>query len=325
MEYNIISEYVDYIKKTYLSFFRILLKNKYNRSICEKFVNKYIDVRYYNETNYPKIKDILNRVNKELVDVYEDVYTINDENMLKNIVALFGYILYFDEVYQVTEDVQLVDALIKDENIKIDHDDETKKELRDWYIAYRKNKNKFDGLFESKEFGLLENQIYRKTYMLKLEQNVKISNLYSEYAIDRSFNTGVINEDKQFITYIMASNLILTNAKRLDFSRKYIVDLPNSLFSKIKKMNRLFEILNNPLAKKEIIVKLCYNDYIKNRDMITSRINKGYLFALEIDDNFDGNMDEFVLFPYVLVDEENEYYDAIMNEKDKIDTKIVRI
>ena len=325
MEYNIISEYVDYIKKTYLSFFRILLKSKYNRSICEKFVNKYIDVRYYNETNYPKIKDILNRVNKELVDVYEDVYTINDENMLKNIVALFGYILYFDEVYQVTEDVQLVDALIKDENIKIDHDDETKKELRDWYIAYRKNKNKFDGLFESKEFGLLENQIYRKTYMLKLEQNVKISNLYSEYAIDRSFNTGVINEDKQFITYIMASNLILTNAKRLDFSRKYIVDLPNSLFSKIKKMNRLFEILNNPLAKKEIIVKLCYNDYIKNRDMITSRINKGYLFALEIDDNFDGNMDEFVLFPYVLVDEENEYYDAIMNEKDKIDTKIVRI
>ena len=79
-------------------------------------------------------------LNKELVDVYEDVYTINDENMLKNIVALFGYILYFDEVYQVTEDVQLVDALIKDENIKIDHDDETKKELREWYIAYRKNK-----------------------------------------------------------------------------------------------------------------------------------------------------------------------------------------
>ncbi|MBP5684373.1 MAG: hypothetical protein J6X02_03855, partial [Bacilli bacterium] len=201
----------------------------------------------------------------------------------------------------------------------------TKKQLREWYLVFRKNRQRFSELFVSKDFSLLEKLIYRKTYNLVLEQNVKISNLYSEYAINKVYNSGVINEDKLFITYIMASDLVLDNAKKLDFSRKYLVDMPGTIYSKTKKITRLLEILNNPLAKKQIIIKLCYNDYIKNRDVINEKINNGYLFALIIDDKFDGNIDEFVLFPYVLVDEENEYFDEIMNEKSKINAKIVKI
>ncbi len=325
MEYNIIDAYVSFIKRELFNFFKIMFENKYQKKLCEPFIDKYITVRYYNETNYTRDRDIMNRLNKELVDVYKDIVTEDNEEILKNIVACFCYIAYFDDVCAVNYESEIIDALVTDEDIKLEHGDNFKKDIRKWYVNFKKSKEKFTSTITSREFHLVEDRLYRKIFSLKLGHDVKISNLYSEYAINRAYNGGVINEDKMFITYILSSFVVLNNAISLDFSRHYVVDFANTLFTKEKKMNRLFAVIDNTLAKKFIAIKITYTDYIENRDKINKLINDGYSFGIVIDDNFDGNIRELVLFPYILISEDDEYAETILSEKDNIISKIIQI
>lgn len=325
MNYNIVNIYIDFLKKSYLEFFKIILKNKYSKELCLAFIDRYISVRYYNETNYSSTKDIVSRVNKELIDVLEENRDEKNIELLKNIVALFAYILYFDDVCFVVEDMELISLIVNDDIIKLDDKKEIKGSLKLWYVDFRKNKETFNRTLETKDFSLLEKKLYRKIYYLELEHAVKISNLYSEYAIDKAYNTGIINEDKCFITYIMASSLILENAINLDFSRHYTVDLPSSIFEKEKKLARLFNIIDNTLVKKYISIKVLYEDYMKNKDLINKYINDGYFFVLELDSTYDGNYTELYLFPYILVKEDTEEYDIIIRDKDSLKSKIIRI
>ena len=325
MEYNIINEYVMFIKRELHSFFKIIFGDKYQKKMCEPFIDRYITVRYYNETNYTRDRDIMNRLNKELVDVYEDNVNDDNEDMLKNIVALFAYIVYFDDVYPVNSEGEVIDTLVTDEDIRIERGTNFKKDIRKWYLSFKKSKEKFNSTIMNREFHLEEDRLYRKTFSLKLGHDVKISNLYSEYAINKAYNSGIINEDKMFITYILSSFVVLNNAINLDFSRHYVVDMANSLFSKDKKMNRLFSVIDNILAKKFIFIKITFSDYIHNKDKINKLINDGYSFGIVIDNSFDGNIRELVLFPYIFIYEDNEYSEEILNEKENIKSKIIQL
>lgn len=323
MEYNIINTYINYLKREYLEFFKIILKDKYIKRICEKFLNRYIEVRYYNETNYPREKDILNRLNKELLDVYETID--NKDDTLKNIVALFGYIVYFDDVYTDFYDGKLLESLVKDETIKINDRKNLKPEIQRWYINLKRLKFDFFNMISSKEWTLSEKSVYRKTYEVDLLHNIKISNLYSEYAIDKAYNNSGLKEDKLFIIGIYVSTTILNNALTLDFSRHYVIELPKSLIKKEKKFERFLNVFNNSLAKKQIIIKIDYTTYLENIDVINRKIKSGYSFGLVIDSKYEGNLDELILFPYVFVPEEHDLFDTIINEKNKINSKIVKI
>ena len=73
MEYNIINDYINFVSSKFLDFFKFILRNHYRKNICMIFIDKYIEVRYYNETNYITEKDFINRINKELVDLTEKI------------------------------------------------------------------------------------------------------------------------------------------------------------------------------------------------------------------------------------------------------------
>ena len=324
MEYNIINQYMNFLAREYGNYFKILLGNKYQKDMCTKFIEKYIAVRYYNETNYKKEKDIINRLNKELIDVFKENATEENEDTLKNMVALFGYIAYFDDICEVDDISGLIDTLIEDEDIKITHEEDTKKQLSEWYINLKKGKEKFNDTIISKDFQVIERRVYRKLFEFILEHNVKISNLYSEFAIFKAYNSGIIAEDKLFVTYILGSLIILNNAINLDFSRHYMVDLASSLFNKEKKIVRLFNVLNNPLTKKMVSVRITYSDYIKNKERVNQFISDGYSFGIVIDNHYSGNIDELMLFPYIFVNDENEYYESILKEKEYIKSKIIK-
>lgn len=325
MEYNIIKQYMDFLIREFGNYFKIMLGNNYQKDLCNKFIERYIAVRYYNETNYKKEKDIINRLNKELIDVFKENVDEDNEDTLKNMVALFGYIAYFDDICGVDDISGVIDTLIEDTDIKLERDDSVKKKLRDWYLNLKKGKEKFNDTLVSKDFQIIEKRVYRKLFEFILEHNVKISNLYSEFAIYKAYNSGMIAEDKLFVTYILGSLVVLNNAINLDFSRHYMVDLASSLFNKEKKIVRLFNILNSPLAKKMFSVRISYTDYIKNKDRVNEFISDGYSFGIVIDSHYNGNLDELMLFPYIFIDDENEYYDSIIKEKEYIKAKIIKL
>lgn len=323
MEYNIISIYTKFIKDKLLEFFKLVLSKDYNNSLCKKFVNKYIEVRYYNETGYSKDKDFITRLNKDLIEVYESIATDENEETLKNVVALFGYITYLDDLYDGKEDMEILSALTNDDTIKIKRDDNFKKSLRKWYFSFKNGKNNFQNTIMSKEFSLSEKKVYRKTFETKVEHNVKISNLYSEFAIEKAYNMGVVAEDKLFVNAILTSELLLNDAINLDFTKKYIIELEGSILSKKKKANRFFSSIDNPLAKKYLSLKILGSQYLQNKEFIQEKMKEGFSFALVLDTDISKN--EFILFSYIYVYEDSEIFDIIMNDKDKIASRIIKI
>ena len=323
MEYNIINTYTKFIKNKLLDFFRIVLKNKYQKSLCEIFIDKYIDVRYYNETNYSNIKDFITRLNRDLIDSYNENVNEDNNDTLKTIVALFGYITYLDDLNNVKEDLEVINTLTKDSHLKIDNEEDLNITLKNWYSDLKNKKENFYKSVVSREFNLTEKSVYRNTYEVKLEQNVKISNLYSEYAINKAYNSGTVNEDKLFITYILTTFNILSNAIALNFSKKYIVELSNTLYSKEKKIQRLLNILDSPLAKKLISVKVTYKDYVEHKDFINAKIKEGYSFGIVLDDE-NVETRELVLFSYIYVYEDSEIFDIIKNNN-MIDARIIKL
>ena len=323
MDYNIIARYTKFLKKEYLNFFRIIFTNNYPKEICSKFLDKYIDVRYYNETNYRREKDFIIRVNKELIALYKKLRTEENDNKLKNIVALFGYIIYFDDIDAFVYEADLINSLIEDETIKIYSKKNVKSEILKWYVNFKKTKENFNNTIISKEFSLSESRVYRSTFKLYLVQNIKISNLYSEFAINKAYNLGTIYEQRLFITYIMSSFLLLEKARNLDFSKHYIVDFSTSLFEKEKKLKRLFNIFDNPLSKKYITIKIYYQDYIEHKELINEYISNGYSFGVVLDSKFDGDIESLIIFSYVFVNENYELYDMIIENKDNIQSKII--
>jgi hypothetical protein len=324
MEYNVIGIYTNFIQSKLLELFKILLKYKYNRSVCLNFIDRYIDVRYYNETNYPKEKDFIQRLNRELVDVYNQNVDDDNKDVLKNIVALFGYITYLDDLYNIVEDVEVIHTLVTDENLKFDKTDELEDKIKEWYLSFNKGKNNFQNAISSKEFCITEKSVYRKLHEVTLNHNVKVSNLYSEYAINKAFNSGVVNEDKEFITYILTSQLVLNSAINLDFSYKYVVPFSESYYSKEKKAGRLLNILNNPLAKKLINIKIYYSNYLENKEFINGLIKQGYSFALVLDNELQ-DLNELVLFTYIYVFEDSNNFDIIVSNKDKLGIKVIKV
>jgi len=323
MDYNIIIRYTKFLKKEYLNFFRIIFSNNYPKDICSKFIDQYINVRYYNETNYRREKDFINRVNKELIALYKKLRTEENDNKLKNIVALFGYIIYFDDIDAFVYEADLINSLIEDETIKIYSKKNVKEDILKWYVNFKKTKENFNETVISKEFSLSETRIYRNVFKLDLTQSIKISNLYSEFAINKAYNMGAIYEQRLFITYIMSSFLLLEKARNLDFSKHYIVDFASSLFEKEKKFKRLLNIFDNPLSKKYISIKIFYQDYIENKDIINEYISEGYSFAVVLDSKFDGELENLIIFSYIFITEEHELYDMIMENKNNIKSKII--
>ncbi|MBR4261805.1 MAG: hypothetical protein IKQ35_00390 [Bacilli bacterium] len=323
MDYNIVLKYISFIKREYLEFFNILFRSKYQKKIFEEFIDTYISVRYFNETNFRSEKDFMARINKELIKVYERLKNDNDENLLKNTVALFVYIVYFDDIYEDENSASLIDDLIQDENIQISNKEALHDELLNWYLELKDNKNKFHSMIATKEFSINKKRVDTKTYEVTLDHNVKISNLYSDYAVTRAFKSPIVSEDKEFVISILTSHEVLKNAINLEFTKRYIFELVPSIVEKEKKLKRLFSCLDNPLTKRYISAKITYEEYLNNKSTFDSYIVDGYSFAVVLDSKFQGNIKSLVLFSFIYITEDNEYYDEIMKAKKELMPKII--
>ena len=321
MEYNIIEKYIKFIKREFSSFFKIVLSDDYSKKLCDMFIDRYIDVRYYDETDYPNEKEFINKINKELLNLYEALHS-EDDNQMKNIISLFGYLIYFDDVEVVERELEIITALVEDGSIKVKFDNGVKSDLTIWFKEFKKKKESFNDTVLSKEFYLNENKVGDNVYLTDLEHNIKISNLYSEYAINKVYDSGTVFEQRLFITYILTCYNVLENARNLNFNKHYIVGFSDSLFEKNKKSQRLINVLDNTLAKKMISIKINYSDYLKNKQIINNAIAEGYSFGVVID-SFDKNVSGLIKFSYVFVDEKSEFYDMILSEKDKLKTMII--
>lgn len=324
---SVVDKYIKYVKAFLTMYYKTLLDNKYNAKLVMPFIEKYIDVRYYNISSYASVIKIVERINKDLRLVAKELLEQNEDktNDIKNIFALMGYVLYIDEVSEYSDINTLFDTLFSDEIIKLAYTDDVKENFKKVVKDFIKQKKAFYNLSDVKEFELKEKRYRRNLYFVDIDQSCNISKLYSQYAIDKAYSGEIVNENKCLLMYNMLSLKALRDVINLDYKKKYVVRFPESLFSKNKKILRYLNTLNNPLLKQKISIHFTYDTFIKNRKMIESFIKDGYSIAVTLDETYNNDLEVLVLFSYVFVYEKYDYYDMITESRESIRTTIVTI
>ena len=93
--------------------------------------------------------------------------------------------------------------------------------------------------FDTDEFALqFENSKGKDdVYFVSLEQKVKMPMQYSEAAIEKVYNEGIVAEDKLQVEYILLSVVIISDIVNGNFDDTYIAEFASSLFKKKQKLD----------------------------------------------------------------------------------------
>lgn len=304
---NLMDTYLNFTEKKIKKYMKIIFSTYYDEDLINEYLRTYINARYYNIKNtdkparafYLRILDELEYKEDILMEKCEEESESLDEkqaklNLIHIIKEVFGYVLFFDNVRNVEnfktidsvkEIVEKIFELVSSSlNIKVPQDAENKlyKEVNSDMIE----KDVFLEKFETDEFALkFENTDFSEdVYYVSLEHDVRMPMQYSESAIEKVFEEGIIAEDKLQIEYILLSVVSIRDIINGNFKDSYIAEFTSSLFKKKQKMNGILALISNQALQEKINLNIRYSDYIKNQKSVLDYTKLGYNFVITLDD-----------------------------------------
>ena len=163
---NIVLNYIKYTQNFLYDYYRLLLASSYEKKLVQPFIDRYIEIRYYNNTVYTKESNFVEKISKELKIVVKGMFEEypNKEEKIKNIFALFGYILYLDNCMEYKSVSKLLNTLYEDQNIHLSLSEETKEEFKIIAETYANKKEEFWQLFEFNDFELKYNRLKKNLH-----------------------------------------------------------------------------------------------------------------------------------------------------------------
>ena len=334
---NLMDEYVDFTSKKIKKYVKMVLRTRYNDDIVQEFLKTYINSRYYNINDdtsrafYLKITDALNR-KQELM---EYKYGENaDVKLIDSIKQIFVYILFFDNVRKVENFkniesireiiVQMLNYVQNNLELKIPEslEDELYNEITDDLLE----KDIYLDNFETDSFYLdfEKDKTIDTIYYTKLAHNIKIPMQFSDAAVDKVYNTGLVAEDKLEVEYILLSVVAIRDILNGNFKDTYVAEFSNTLFKKAQKLEGLLSILDNEALQDKIYINIQYEDLIKNKEQIQEFRNRGYNFTITLDDNVQEIEDvmKLKMFKLVIVPKNIKLYQEIMKHKSQLSNVI---
>lgn len=292
---NVMNTYLKFNRKRLINYSKIILEKYYNKTIFEGLIDTYFNLRY---TELPSGL-CAKVINKDLVKKAEILSKDNDVDDIKLILSYFPFIYYLDGFLK--KDIDVIEDKVNDFRFKQLNLEPIDDELKSTWISDKKRIDKYLDSFDSKEFYLSTGKTRVKNlYKTEVMHLVKIPKLYSDYAIDKVYNRGIVLENKLFINYTMVSVLVLKDVLYLDCNY-YIVDFSKSLIEKEDKLKRLFNIIDNDIVKDRVILSVNENDFLEYRDNYLKYINEGYKFILYLSDDSSLKNDSIrKVFSYVV-------------------------
>lgn len=334
MSVNIMNKYIDITKKQISTYLKLIFDNKYNKRYNDIYTEKYINSRYYNfysseEENLTIRKIILNELKK--TQDYLISTNSEDKELIEKIHIFFCYFLYFDNVVYC-EDLKTKTLQITKLREKI-----LKKQTEEFetllYKEMLRMQNEKDELlerFETDEFSLkiTNYKAVKNVYRVTLNHNIKFPAEYSELAVNKVFNAGLINEDKLTIEYYLIVIQIIKDIVKQNFKKQYIVEFAETLLEKNKKILGILNIIDNSAIQDKISLKIRYEHYLENQEKVHQLMREGFAFTIILDNSFEvnyKNMENLKMFKNVLLNKESKHYSQIIKANENIDNNIIEI
>ena len=282
------------VKKTmYDEIMDVLLKPSrvyiYKSSMRSSFINYYINCKYYGtDDDRKQVKSLISDYYNGLMKKHAQ-----DENKT-NIVSAYTKCLYFissiedkgkisyeKEIKKLFKyDIELSKYMANDIDNIVKYSNEFMKEIL---------KGLDTKTFEIK-FNKFDNQ--KGLYGVILNHNISFNKVYSDYIVDKTYNGGIISEDKIAVLLNMLLCRIVSDLMRFDYNPKYFVYLPETLYSKDRKIDKIAAIVDNDYSKSHIYFLTKASNMLKNKDDIKRLRKRGYSFACILDENVTRKSDD---------------------------------
>jgi hypothetical protein len=148
---------------------------------------------------------------------------------------------------------------------------------------------------------------------------------YSNWAIEKAFDSGIINEDKLIIEYYLTTTQIIKDLVNQNFKKQYIVEFTTTILKKQKKCKSLLNIISNSAIQDKLNLKIKYKEFLENKEQIYNLMRDGYRFAIVLDNSFEmniQNIEKLSMFNFIIVSKNLENYEELMKYEDKIKNMI---
>ena len=334
MSINIMNKYIEITEKQISTYLKLVFEKQYNKRYNDIYTEKYINSRYYNFFNDNDENTTIRKiVLEELRKTQEYLIStdLQEKEIIEKIHIFFCYFLYFDDVVYC-KDVKIKISQIAKLRKKILNKEceEFEENLYREMITLNDEKEKLLSNFDTDEFSLkIKNyKTVKNIYRVILKQNIKFPIEYSELAVNKVFNVGIINEDKLIIEYYLITVQIIKDIIRQNFKKQYIVEFAETLLSKPKKILGILNVIDNSAIQDKISLKVRYEYYLENKEKIYELMREGYRFAIILDNSFEvdyKNMENLKMFKYVLLNRESKHYSKIMKLNEDVNNNIIEI
>lgn len=319
---SIVQEYIKLTRKNITNYIKLVLDNKFVRKYSDEYLNIYIYNRYHEtqENNVQlktQILKALDNKKKELIENYPEKSAI-----IERMAIFYKYVLYFDNVIKTNNIEKIVDRICEKRKI-FKEDENFKQQLLDLLENNNIEMNKLLETVKCKEFELEQKRILQKKYVYetKLTYHIEFPILYSKYAIQKAFETGNILEDKLFVEYNLVAGQVLTDIRKDNIKKQYIIEFSENIFKKKQKLKKLIEIIENPTIQERISLKINSTGFEKNKEHIYDLMRMGFKFSIVLDEKFKFNTSEIEklnMFKHVIADKQKQYYEDIAQNRKKI-------
>lgn len=149
----------------------------------------------------------------------------------------------------------------------------------------------------------------KKAYAVELKHNLTFSKVYSDYIVEKSYNDGIVAEDKLTVLITLLLGQITKDMLAADYHKKYLFYIPESLYDKENKLHSTFDSFQDEYAKTSIIILLPGEVLLSHKKLIRSLIKEGYHFAVDLGDASQIKAKDqgcIELMEYIFVDRKNK-------------------
>lgn len=293
---NVVEKAIELRKKQVIDYAICLNENIYGsenyKTVINTFVDGYIDFKYkrQNEHQYKNLKTYKKLVNNELerirVSLIKNVNRSYSDEYVNTVFNMFLLINSIDTIENVNVEKVLSDfdglnfinkeAFIKKimkiyklyYNIYFDY--YNKLTVDKFELVYN-NKVNTENLFEPGELTVTN-----------VSSSIQFSKIFSDYIINKTYNSDVILEDIREVQLKLISFNILNDLMRFNNKKKYVISLPGSLFSKERKVRTILGAVNDNFSQSKLFILVDIETLKFNFNELVKLKKEGYKFIVQV-------------------------------------------
>lgn len=316
-------------------------------TIRENFLKVYIDGKYYNycgDVNVEyngrnmntRIENALKEAAQEMIKAYKGTDNKYSEKV-KKYTNIFTLVMHLEHTYLVIDDTKIKKQTYKNKMVKLIGTEVDPKTMNSMISKILKIQRTYKSVvkeaiekLETSLFELKYNSLsIKNTYAVELNHNINFSKVYSDYIVDKTYYDGIVAEDKIEVLLTLLLVQVVKDMLNADFNKKYIFYIPESLYTKSNKLDKIFNLFGDEYAKNNIIVLAQYEELSKNKKVIKSLIKDGYRFAVDLQTSAVKAKDQGIVeaMEYIFIDKRVkgkmfESIDVLSSIKEELHNKI---